>query len=137
MIRRPPRSTLFPYTTLFRSGVSCRPPPGPRRGPAQEPGQERDRGMRILVTGGAGFIGSHVADAYLADGHQVAVVDALVGGGGNRTPRGATFYQEDIRRPALAEVFRKERPEVVSHHAAQANLRRSIEDPAADGETNV
>src|SRR5438105_5729512 len=55
MIRRPPRSTLFPYTTLFRSGVSCRPPPGPRRGPAQEPGQERDRGMRILVTGGAGL----------------------------------------------------------------------------------
>ncbi|OLD59098.1 MAG: UDP-glucose 4-epimerase [Armatimonadetes bacterium 13_1_40CM_3_65_7] len=93
--------------------------------------------MRILVTGGAGFIGSHIAAAYLAEGHQVAVVDALAGGGGNRTPRGATFYQEDIRRPALAEVFRKERPEVVSHHAAQANLRRSIEDPVADGETNV
>src|SRR5438105_15438605 len=104
MIRRPPRSTLFPYTTLFRSGVSCRPPPGTRCGPAEEPGQERDRGMRILVTGGAGFIGSHVADAYLGDGHQVAVVDALVGGGGNRAPRGAIFYQEDIRRAALAEV---------------------------------
>jgi UDP-glucose 4-epimerase len=93
--------------------------------------------VRILITGGAGFIGSHIADAYLGEGHQVAVVDALTGSGGNRTPRGATFYQEDIRRPGLAEVFRKERPEVVSHHAAQANLRRSIEDPVADGETNA
>ena len=93
--------------------------------------------MRILVTGGAGFIGSHLADAYLRAGHHVAVVDALVGGGGNRAPRGAVFYQEDIRRPALAEVFRRERPDVVSHHAAQVNLRRSMEDPVADAEINV
>jgi UDP-glucose 4-epimerase len=93
--------------------------------------------VRILVTGGAGFVGSHVAEAYLRAGHHVAVVDALVGGGGNRTPPGAVFYQEDIRRPALADVFRRERPEVVSHHAAQANLRRSLEEPVADAETNV
>jgi UDP-glucose 4-epimerase len=93
--------------------------------------------MRILVTGGAGFIGSHVADAFLRAGHHVAVVDALLGGGGNRTPAGAAFYREDIRSPALAEVFRRERPEVVVHHAAQANLRRSLEDPVADAETNV
>ncbi len=93
--------------------------------------------MRILVTGGAGFIGSHVADAYLGAGHHVAVVDALEGNGRNRAPRSATFYREDIRRPALAEVFRKERPDVVSHHAAQINLRRSLEDPVGDAETNV
>jgi UDP-glucose 4-epimerase len=93
--------------------------------------------VRILVTGGAGFVGSHVAEAYLRADHHVAVVDALVGGGGNRTPPGAVFYQEDIRRPALADVFRRERPEVVSHHAAQANLRRSLEEPVADAETNV
>ncbi len=93
--------------------------------------------MRILVTGGAGFIGSHVADAYLEAGHHVAVVDALEGGGRNRAPRRATFYREDIRHPALAEVFRKERPEVVSHHAAQVNLRRSLEDPVGDAEVNV
>jgi UDP-glucose 4-epimerase len=93
--------------------------------------------VNILITGGAGFIGSHVADAYLREGHRVAVVDALIGGGGNRTPRGATFYQQDIRRPEFAEVFRGERPDVVAHFAAQINLRRSIEDPVADAEANV
>ena len=93
--------------------------------------------MRILITGGAGFIGSHVADAYLAAGHHVAVVDALIGGGGNRAPQAAVFYQEDLRRPSVAEVFRRERPDVVAHLAAQVNLRRSIEDPVADAEINV
>ena len=93
--------------------------------------------MKILVTGGAGFIGSHVARAYLEAGHQVAVVDALVGGRRNQTPAGASFYALDIRDPGLADVFRAERPEIVSHHAAQANLRRSLEDPIADAEVNV
>ncbi len=93
--------------------------------------------MRILITGGAGFVGSHVADAYLRAGHHVAVVDALVGSGGNRTPEGAVFYREDIRRPTLADVFRQERPDVVAHFAAQINLRRSIEDPVADADANV
>jgi UDP-glucose 4-epimerase len=93
--------------------------------------------MKVLVTGGAGFIGSHVADALIADGHQVSVVDALLGGGGNRAPSAATFYREDIRSAALAEVFRRERPEVVIHHAAQANLRVSLEDPVRDAEVNV
>lgn len=93
--------------------------------------------MRILITGGAGFIGSHVAEAFLRGGHHVAVIDALAGGGGNRTPEGAVFYHEDIRRPALAEVFRRERPDVVAHLAAKINLRRSIEDPVADADVNV
>ena len=92
--------------------------------------------MRILVTGGAGFIGSHVADVFLAAGHRVAVVDALVAGE-NRTPRGAVFYQEDIGGPACADVFERERPDVVVHQAAQVNLRRSIEDPVTDAATNV
>ncbi len=92
--------------------------------------------MRILVTGGAGFIGSHVADVFLEAGHRVAVVDALVAGE-NRTPQGAVFYQEDIRRPACANVFERERPDVVVHQAAQVNLRQSIEDPVTDAETNV
>ena len=93
--------------------------------------------MRILVTGGAGFIGSHVAEAYVNAGHHVAVVDALVDGGHDRTPQGAVLYRVDIRDPDLAGVFAKERPEIVSHHAAQANLRRSLEDPALDAEINV
>jgi len=93
--------------------------------------------VRILVTGGAGFIGSHVADIFLEAGHRVAVVDALVAGEENRTPRGAVFYQGDIRRPACVDVFERERPEVVAHYAAQINLRRSIEDPVTDAETNV
>jgi UDP-glucose 4-epimerase len=93
--------------------------------------------VRILITGGAGFIGSHVAEAYLRAGHDVAVVDALVGGGGNRTPPGAVFHQEDILRPALAGVFRQARPDVVVHLAARVNLRQSIEDPVADAKANV
>ena len=93
--------------------------------------------MKILVTGGAGFIGSHVADAYRAAGHRVAVADALLGGGQNRTPEGVAFYHVDIRTPALADVFADERPDVVSHHAALANVRVSLADPPADAETNV
>ncbi len=91
--------------------------------------------MRILVTGGAGFIGSHVADAYRTAGHSVAVADALLGA--DRTPPGIALYRVDIRSPDLDGVFREVRPEVVSHHAAQANVRQSIADPVSDAETNV
>jgi len=93
--------------------------------------------MRILVTGGAGFIGSHVAEAYRDAGHHVAVVDALIGDRRNNTPAGVRFHRVDIRRPDLDAVFREERPEVVSHHAAEINVRRSLADPVADAETNV
>ena len=93
--------------------------------------------MKILVTGGAGFIGSHVAQAYREAGHRVAVVDALVGGAPDRTPQGLRLHRVDIRRPELADVFREERPEVVSHLAAQANVRQSLADPVGDAETNV
>jgi len=91
--------------------------------------------VRILVTGGAGFIGSHVVDAYRAAGHHVAVADVRAGETG--APGEGAAYPIDIRRPDLEEVFRTERPDVVSHHAAQANVRRSLADPLADGETNV
>ncbi len=93
--------------------------------------------MRILVTGGGGFVGSHVAEAYRNAGHHVAVVDVLSGGRRNNTPPGVMFYRMDIRRPELAEVFREERPEIVSHHAAEANVRASIANPVADADTNV
>jgi UDP-glucose 4-epimerase len=94
--------------------------------------------MRILVTGGAGFIGSHITDRYLAEGHDVAVLDNLATGqAGNLNPR-ARFYQADITDPAaVLEVFQRERPEVVNHHAAQMDVRRGVEDPAFDATSNI
>jgi UDP-glucose 4-epimerase len=93
--------------------------------------------MKILVTGGAGFIGSHVVDAFIEAGHDVVVVDDLsTGRQQNLNPR-ARFYQVDIRQPALAEVFERERPQVVDHHAAQMDVRRSVADPFLDADINV
>ncbi|MDH7487808.1 MAG: NAD-dependent epimerase/dehydratase family protein [Anaerolineae bacterium] len=93
--------------------------------------------MKILVTGGAGFIGSHVVEAYLAAGHDVAVVDDLSTGRREYVPPQARFYHMDIRDPRLDEVFARERPEVVSHQAARANVRESLEKPLLYAEVNV
>ena len=94
--------------------------------------------MRIVVTGGAGFIGSHVVDTYLRCGHEILVVDDLsTGWRGNVSPR-AEFVRTDIRdRKALAEAFARFRPELVNHHAAQADIRRSLADPVGDADVNV
>ncbi len=94
--------------------------------------------MKILVTGGAGFIASHVADHYIAEGHDVVVVDDLsVGQKANLNPK-ATFYRVDITdRPALETVFERERPEAINHHAAQKFLRRSVEFPVEDATINI
>ena len=93
--------------------------------------------MKILVTGGAGFIASHVTDAYLAAGHQVVVVDDLSSGKLANLPAGAKFYHLDVCDPALEEVFASELPDVVNHHAAQISVPRSIEDPLQDARVNV
>jgi UDP-glucose 4-epimerase len=93
--------------------------------------------VRVLVTGGAGFIGSHVVDRLLADGHAVDIVDNLSTGRRERVNRKAKLYPTDLRSPRLADVFETERPEVVAHLAAQATVRRSVDDPMFDASVNV
>ena len=93
--------------------------------------------MKVLVTGGAGFIGSHVADLFIKNGYEVVIVDDLsTGRTSNINPR-AKFYQLDIRSPEIREVFEKERPLFVSHHAAQMDVRRSVVEPIFDAEVNI
>ncbi len=93
--------------------------------------------MKILVSGGAGFIGSHVADTFLAAGHEVAVVDNLTTGDARWVNRRARLYVVDLRSARLARVFETERPEVVAHLAAQASVARSVTDPAFDASVNI
>ncbi|NOX37175.1 MAG: SDR family oxidoreductase [Calditrichaeota bacterium] len=93
--------------------------------------------MKILITGGAGFIGSNIADRYLELGHEVVIVDNLVTGQRENIPPQATFYEMDIVDPALKQVFEKERPDVVSHQAAQMDVRKSVADPIYDATVNV
>lgn len=93
--------------------------------------------MKVLVTGGAGFIGSHVVDAYLAAGHEVVVVDDLSTGSKENVNPAASFYQLDIREPRLADVFEEERPDYVNHLAAQVDVRRSVAEPLFDAEVNI
>lgn len=96
--------------------------------------------MKVLVTGGAGFIGSHVVDALIQAQHQVAVVDCLWERGGGRmenvNPQ-AAFYRVDVRDVALADVFAQEQPEVVCHLAAQHSVKLSNEDPIYDAQVNI
>lgn len=98
---------------------------------------EIHRPQHVLVTGGAGFIGSHVADRYLAEGCEVTVVDDLSSGRRERVPSGADFVQMGLDDPGLEEVFEKARFDIVNHHAAQIDVRISVEDPVRDARTNV
>jgi len=94
--------------------------------------------MRILITGGAGFIGSHIADACLAAGHSVTIVDDLSTGRMRNVPPAAAFVKADIRdREALAAVFRDGKFDVVNHQAAQMDVRHSVNDPAHDASVNI
>ena len=93
--------------------------------------------MKVLVTGGAGFIGSHVVDHLIESGHDVAVVDDLSTGRRTNLNPKARFYQADIRSPELREVFAAEHPEVISHHAAQMDVRRSMAEPIFDADVNI
>ncbi len=91
----------------------------------------------VLITGGAGFIGSHLADAYRARGFRVVLVDNMVHGQSTFLNSQDTFYQVDICSPEIKTIFKKEQPDIVNHHAAQIDLLKSISDPLADIQVNV
>jgi len=94
--------------------------------------------MRILVTGGAGFIASHIVDKYIALGHKVSVVDDLSFGKVENINEKAHFHREDIRNSkGLEEIFLQEKPEIVNHHAALASVTLSVKEPQRTAETNV
>jgi UDP-glucose 4-epimerase len=92
---------------------------------------------RILVTGGAGFIASHVADQLVAAGHEVAVVDNLSIGKREYVPAAAQFYPYDIKSPETADLIRRWRPQVIVHHAAQMSVQMSVNDPLLDARENI
>jgi UDP-glucose 4-epimerase len=92
---------------------------------------------RVMVTGGAGFIGSHITDLLLDSGYSVIVVDNLSRGKKENLNPQAKFYQVDIRDQKIAEILEKEKPQAIIHQAAQINVRESLEDPINDAENNI
>jgi UDP-glucose 4-epimerase len=93
--------------------------------------------MKVLLTGGAGFIGSHVADAFLQAGHDVVILDNLSSGSRKNVPDEAGFYLLDLSSPELDQLFQYERPDIVDHHAAQVSVTVSARDPLLDARSNV
>jgi UDP-glucose 4-epimerase len=93
--------------------------------------------MKILVTGGAGFIGSHVLDAFVREGFDVVTVDNLSSGAHKNITPAVSFYPVDIREKSLETVFALERPDIVNHHAAQISVPSSVRDPLHDADVNV
>lgn len=93
--------------------------------------------MNILVTGGAGFIGSNIVDKYLEAGHRVIVADNLSTGHRRNLNPEAIFYETDIRTPELEEIFRKHNIDIVNHLAAQIDIRKSLADPLNDASVNI
>ncbi len=91
----------------------------------------------VCITGGAGFIGSHLADAFLAEGHRVLVIDDMSGGRQENLPTDAEFHQLDIRSSEAAKLIESARIDVLVHHAAQMDVRRSVADPMFDADVNV
>jgi UDP-glucose 4-epimerase len=94
--------------------------------------------MKILVTGGAGFIASHVSEGYLRRGHSVVIVDDLSTGKRENVPSGAKFFTQDITDSAgMEQIIADERPEIINHHAAQMDVRRSVREPLFDARVNI
>jgi len=93
--------------------------------------------LKIIVTGGAGFIGSHLSEACLAASHEVTIIDDLSSGRNENVPSAARFEQLDIRSPEAAALVIETAPDVLIHHAAQMNVRVSVDKPAYDADINV
>ncbi|MCS3916557.1 nucleoside-diphosphate-sugar epimerase [Caldanaerobacter subterraneus subsp. tengcongensis MB4] len=93
--------------------------------------------MKVLVTGGAGFIGSHIADLFIENGYEVVIVDNLSTGKEEFINKKAIFYKKDITDDDLCEIFEKEKPDYVIHQAAQIDLQKSIDNPVFDAKVNV
>lgn len=93
--------------------------------------------MKILVTGGAGFIASHIADEFINEGHEVVILDDLSTGFEKNINPNAKFVKLNIRDEKVSDLFKEEKFDVVNHHAAQMDVRRSVADPAFDANTNI
>lgn len=93
--------------------------------------------MKCLITGGAGFIASHLVDRLIKKGHSVAVVDNLSTGKKENLNPNAVFYERDIQDKKINEIFKKEKPEIIFHYAAQIDVRKSVEDPIESAKTNI
>jgi UDP-glucose 4-epimerase len=97
----------------------------------------KEEAMHVLVTGGAGFIGSHLVDAYLERGWRVSVIDDFSAGRRRNINEEADYFEADLRDPSTCELLQQLRPDVINHHAAQIDVRNSVTDPARDAEINV
>lgn len=93
--------------------------------------------MKFLVTGGAGFIGSHLVDRLIKEGQNVIVIDNLSTGKKENLNKKAKFYKVDILSPKISEIFKKEKPKIIFHFAAQIDLRKSVKNPIEDAKTNI
>lgn len=93
--------------------------------------------MKIIVTGGAGFIGSNIVDAYIGEGHSVYVIDNLSTGSKTNLNKKAKFYKLDVRSKKIDSLFKEIKPDIVNHHAAQIDVRKSVKDPVFDAESNI
>jgi len=93
--------------------------------------------MKILVTGGAGFIGSNVADGFIREDHAVTIIDNLSTGRKSNVNKRARFFKVDIRSVVIDKIFEKVKPDVLCHHAAQIDVRKSTADPIFDANINI
>lgn len=93
--------------------------------------------QKVLITGGAGFIGSHVADALLQKGYEVHIMDDFSSGKAENVPTGAVVHHMDVRDKAVVDLWRRERFPILIHHAAQMDVRRSVADPKFDAGVNI